>query len=282
MSDIRMSDTRTSAINLVGCSTSVRCGATLEEAMAAIAAAGFRYVDILAIDGWVHIHTSALVSEEGLEAEIDRTRELLRRYGLVPVAANCGVSPQLHDRSEAAVRSRKAETAGLIRWMKALGVGIAAIQPRQPDNSRPWEDVLDDCIASLREQLEIAQAEGIVLALEFHANSPFETMEQCFRLMERLPEMPLVYDPTHFVMQGIPLADTYAFMDRAAHVHLRDAARDQMQVRCGEGEVDFEAVLEQLQARGYRGGISIEYLQTDRFECMEDAALLHRRLASFL
>ncbi|WP_308636364.1 sugar phosphate isomerase/epimerase family protein [Paenibacillus silvisoli] len=268
--------------SIVACSTSVRCGSSFEEALAAISAAGFRYVDILSIDGWVHVNTSALVTDQGLTQEIGRTKQLLDRYQLIPAATNSGVSPQLHDRSPEAIERRKAETIGLANWMKALGISFAAIQPRQPDRSRPWQEMQDDCIASLREQLAVAKQEGISMALEFHVNSPFETMEQCLRLMEQLPEMPLVYDPTHFVMQGIPLEETFAFLDRAAHVHLRDAAPDNMQVRLGEGLVDTGLILEELKRRGYQGGFSIEYLETGDFDVMQDAAQLYDRIqASF-
>jgi sugar phosphate isomerase/epimerase len=263
----------------IACSTSVRTGSGLEEALAAIAAAGFREVDLLTIDGWAHIHPSALVSEASRKTQIDRTRELLQRYGLRPIATNSGVGPQLHDRTADAVARRRAETEGLIGWMKALGIGIAAIQPRQPDRSRPWQEVLADCAASLQEQLAIAQAEGVTMALEFHVNSPFETMEQCLALLERMPDMPIVYDPTHFVMQGVPLAETFALMDRAAHVHLRDAAKGQMQTRFGAGEVDFGAVLNELKTRGYRGGFSIEYLDAGPYDVIEDAVQLYTRIA---
>ncbi|MBP3964731.1 sugar phosphate isomerase/epimerase family protein [Paenibacillus lignilyticus] len=265
-------------MSIIACSTSVRCGSTFEEALASISSAGFRYVDILTIDGWVHVHTSKLATEQDLAEQINRSKQLLAQYSLQPVATNSGVSPQLHDRSPEAVSRRKAETAGLMQWMKALQINVAAIQPRQPDRSRPWEEVLDDCIASLQEQLEIAHAAGIRMALEFHANSPFETMEQCLRFMERMPDMPIVYDPTHFVMQGVPLEETFVFLERAAHVHLRDAAKDQMQVRYGTGAVDFHRVLEELKQRGYQGGFSIEYLQTDQFDVMEDAVQLYERI----
>ncbi|SDX62031.1 sugar phosphate isomerase/epimerase [Paenibacillus sp. CF384] len=265
-------------MSIIACSTSVRCGSGFEEALASISSAGFRFVDILAIDGWVHVPTSELITEHSLAQQINRTKQLLVQYNLQPVATNSGVSPQLHDRSAEAITCRKAETAGLMQWMKALNINIAAIQPRQPDRSRPWEEVLGDCIASLREQLEIAKAEGIQMALEFHVNSPFETMEQCLHLMELMPEMPIVYDPTHFVMQGVPLEETFVFLDRAVHVHLRDAANDQMQVRFGAGAVDFERILIELKRRGYQGGFSIEYLQTDQFDVMEDAVQLYARI----
>jgi len=268
-------------VNRIACSTSTRCNTPLEEGLGAIAAAGFKRVDILSIDGWAHVHTSELTTEAGLTAAVRRAETLLGRHGLIPIATNSGVGPQLHDRSPDAIARRRAETEGLIRWMKALGIRTAAIQPRQPDPGRPWEDVLLDCAASLREQLEIAAGKDVTFALEFHVNSPFETMDQCRRFLALVPEMPLVYDPTHFVMQGVPLADTFEFMARAAHVHLRDAAAERMQTRFGEGTVDFDSLLGELKARGYKGDFSIEYLQTGDFEVLEEAKKLYRKIEAY-
>ncbi|MBB6733545.1 sugar phosphate isomerase/epimerase family protein [Cohnella zeiphila] len=264
----------------IACSTSVRSGSGLEEALAALSAAGFRYVDVLAIDGWAHVHPSALTGKASLREQIARTSELLERYELQPIAANSGVSPQLHDRSSGAIARRRAETEGLVHWMKELGIGFCAIQPRQPDPSRPWQEVMSDCVASLKEQVEIARAEGVTMALEFHVNSPFETMEQCLAFLERMPNMPIVYDPTHFVMQGVPLGETFSLMDRSVHVHLRDAAKGRMQTRFGTGEVDFGLVLGELRSRGYRGAFSIEYLDTAHYDVIEDAAKLFALIAN--
>ncbi|MBB3128440.1 sugar phosphate isomerase/epimerase [Paenibacillus rhizosphaerae] len=265
-------------MNRIACSTSTRCNSPLDEGLSAISAAGFSRIDILAIDGWAHVHTRELVTPEGLGEAVRRTETLMKRYSLTPIAVNSGVGPQLYDRSPEAVVRRKAETEGLLNWMKALGISFAAIQPRQPDPDRPWEDALADCAASLRDQLELAAPAGVTLALEFHVNSPFETFEQCARIMELLPEMPLVYDPTHLVMQGIPLEETFRFLDRAVHVHVRDAAARRMQTRFGEGIVDFGRLLGELKARSYKGDFSIEYLQTDEFEVLEDTAKLYRRI----
>jgi sugar phosphate isomerase/epimerase len=139
--------------------------------------------------------------------------------------------------------------------------------------------VLSDCIATLREQKAAGDAAGVTFALELHINSPFETMEQAQRFIEAMPEMPLVYDPTHFVMQGVNIRDTGWLMDRAAHVHLRDAARDKMQVPFGTGEVDFDWVFGALKERGYNGHFSIEYLETDAFDVLQEAPKLRDAIA---
>ncbi len=44
----------------IACSTSVRCGRLLEEALTDIQKLGFGKIDILTIDGWVHVNTTDL------------------------------------------------------------------------------------------------------------------------------------------------------------------------------------------------------------------------------
>ena len=75
-----------------------------------------------------------------------------------------------------------------------------------------------------------------------------------------LPELRLAYDPGDFAMQEIDLGETEPFLDRAAHVHLRDAAPGKMQELFGEGTVDFDRILDALAERRYGGRFSIEYL----------------------
>lgn len=251
------------------CSTSVGCGSTLEEALEKISNCGFEYIDLLVIDGWVHIDTKALVAD--WDGTVGRVGALFEKYRVRPLAVNSGVGQQLWDRSPAAVAERIRETEALIRFMKHFDIGIAAIQPRNKDESRPWEEVLADCVETLREQKALGDAAGLTFALEFHVNSPFESLEQCLRFMEAMPEMPLVYDPSHFVMQGTGIRETALFLDKAVHVHVRDAAQEKLQEAFGSGEVDFMWMMQALKNRDYGGHFSIEYLEAPGHNSMEDA-----------
>jgi sugar phosphate isomerase/epimerase len=263
----------------IACSTAVRCNSSLERALADIAGAGFRSIDLLTIDGWAHVNTSDLA--ERWQPTLERLDGLLRQHHLTPIALNTGVSAQLHQRSEAINDRRRHEIDALIRLMQRYNIGIAAIQPRNNDPERPWEELLRDCAATLREQFAAAEAAGVVFALELHVGSPFETLGQARRLIELIPDLPLVYDPTHFVMQGVPIDQTGWLLDHARHLHLRDAAPGKLQVPFGMGAVDFDWLLGSLRERGYQGHISIEYLETDEFDALDSARRLYDLVATY-
>lgn len=260
----------------IAVSTAIGCDTTLDVALDRIQKVGCPLVDILTIDGWVHVLPSRLV--EDFDGECSRFEGELEARNLTAIATNSGLGVQLHDRSPESAAPRAARLDALMRFLKRLGIGIAAIQPLQQDASREWEAVLQDCLASVSEQLAAADKVGVRMALELHVHSPFETLEQARRLLEVMPDVPLVYDPTHFVMQGLPIQETGWLMDRARHCHLRDAARGHIQTPFGQGEVDFDWVLGALKDRGYAGDVSIEYLGTNEFDVVESAQRLYERL----
>jgi sugar phosphate isomerase/epimerase len=263
----------------IACSTSIRSGAPLEEALAHVAGLGFANVDILTIDGWAHVNTRDMADR--WEETIARVDRLLQEHRLTPIATNSGVSPQLHHRAPEVNAQRLREIDALVRFMNRFGIGVGAIQPRQPDAERPWEDVLADCVATLREQFAAGEQGGVAFALELHVRSPFETLEQTRRLFQVMPDVKVVYDPTHAVSQGIPLRETEWLIDHARHVHLRDAAPGQLQAPFGEGEVDFHWVLETLKDHGYNGHFSIEYFSSREFDADDSVRKLRDTIARY-
>ncbi|MGF1483343.1 MAG: sugar phosphate isomerase/epimerase family protein [Opitutales bacterium] len=267
--------------NRIACSSSVRCGFDLPDAVTALQNGGFQQIDLLVIDGWAHVNTSDLAAD--FEQTVAGVDALLGPAGLKPVAMNTGVGPQLWERTDAHNETRQRETDALLRFMKHYGVTVAALQPKSQDNSRPWETVLEDCVATLTEQIEAGQAKGVTFCLELHVNSPFESEAQARRVLEVMPDLPVVYDPTHFVMQGMDIRDTTWIMKNAGHAHLRDAAKGKLQAPFGEGEVDFDWVLGTLRDTGYEGLFSIEYLggKKAEFDIVDSARRLHDKIAEY-
>ena len=241
----------------IACSTSAWQG-SLAEALAQISEMGFEHVDLIAIASWGHIRPADLVSEFELVA--DEIERLLAKHKLAPVALNAAVT-HLHERADKAVNEQRLrECEAIAKLMNRLDVKVASFGPGRRVSERPWEQTLDDEAATFGEMLEIARAAGVTFAVELHYNTAFETLAQAHKLLTAVPELKVAYDPSHFVMQEIDIRDTAELLDRAAHVHLRDAGPGQMQVPVGEGNVDFGWIINGLSERRYQGHYSIEYL----------------------
>ena len=101
-----------------------------------------------------------------------------------------------------------AKPKALARLAQHLGVSVAAYQPYGRDPNRTWKAALPDCLDTLRELVAVIKSSGVRFGLELHSGSPFETLQQVRRLVDEIPGIPIAYDPSHFVMQGIDLKDT--------------------------------------------------------------------------
>jgi len=262
------------------CSTSVFYTQPLEEALAGVRRLGFELVDLLLIEGWAHVDPSGLATD--WDAASGRVRALLEGHGLRAAAFNSGLGVPLHERGAEALGQMRTRVDAICRLGGLLGVKVSGLQPPLKLPDRPHNELFDDTLATLLELSERASRAGLTLAVECHARSVFERLPDAVRLLEAGPELRVAYDPTHFVMAGVELRETLPLLQRAAHVHLRDAAPGRMQVRLGEGAVDFDWIVDRLEETGYGGDISIECLQTEQWDVEEDVrrlrGLLERRL----
>jgi len=264
----------------IACSTAVFCRKPLAEALAGVRDLGFAEIDLLLIDGWVHVNPSDLADDWNREAQ--RVDSLLEENGLSPIAFNSGLSVKLHDRSEHSRRRMLLELDAVIRFAARHGVTTSALQPPSglPEGSR--NQLVRQSMASLQELTEHASPQGLTLALECHAQTIFEELETVLRLLDAAPWLSLAYDPTHFVMNGVDLRETLPLLNRAAHVHLRDAAPGKMQVPFGQGAVNFDWILGSLQNAGYVGDVSIECLENEEWDVREDAKRLREAIETRL
>ena len=245
----------------VACST-VAFKGPIEEALRRIAANGFRHADLICIAGFGQIKADELLAD--FEGRASGIEAVLRETDLTPIAMNMGFG-NLHDRRDpAAVERRKVEASAMARLMRRLNVPIASFYPGyKAAADRPWADVLADEVAGIGDLLAVAGDAGVRFVVEPHYNTVMQTLDQNRDILDALPDLHVAYDASHFVMQGIDLADTRFIMERALHMHARDAAPGRMCVPTGEGATDFDALLAQVASTGFAGNWSIEYLPDD-------------------
>jgi sugar phosphate isomerase/epimerase len=190
---------------------------------------------------------------------------------------NCGL-PATYQRDAETTEERNRQVEALARLGRRLGVQVASFYPGYRVEDRPWQEVLAESAESCREIIGIGEQHDVLFAIELHYDTPVQSLEQCHYLLEEVPELMVAYDPSHFAMQGIDLRNTGELLDRAAHMHLRDAAPDEMCVPVGEGTVDFHWLVDAMGHRGYDGHWSIEYLPG----AVEDPAAEAARLKEML
>jgi Xylose isomerase-like TIM barrel len=115
-----------------------------------------------------------------------------------------------------------------------------------PEGDGMW----DRAIASYRRYLPIR--------MEPWPGSIVNSVEKVRAMLDAVPGLGLTVDTGHVATWG---EDPVELISLADHVQLRQAARDDPQRHADAGgDVDFAAVLRALDASGYEGALSIEYL----------------------
>ena len=136
--------------------------------------------------------------------------------------------------------------------------------------------------------LDIYAEEGVKFALEVHPTEiAFDiiTAKRTLEALDNRKEFGFNFDPSHFHWQGVdPVRFIQEFGDRIYHVHMKDAiitldgksgilssylnfdqpGRGWNFRSLGRGDVDFEAIIRELNHIGYQGPLSVEW---------EDAAM---------
>ncbi len=244
----------------IACSTSA-FKIPLNDALKQISEMGFKYVDIIAIPAWNHLSFEKM--QDDYDTYLTEIKSALKTNNLTPIATNFAVAHP-HTRDKETNIKRINEVKVLVKFMKDLDIEKGSFYPGYKNEERDWNDVLEDSILSFNEIIEIGKEQGICLAPELHTGTPFETIEQIEKLFNKMPELEIVYDPSHFAIKEIDLQNTKFILDKAVHVHLRDADKDQLQSHFGTGNVDFNWILETLKKQNYKGDISIEYLPDNK------------------
>lgn len=248
----------------VACSTSAWRG-DLDHALNRVKALGFEYVDVICIAAWDHVKIDDLIDD--FDGTVERVKRLLSKHGLSPIAANLGITPSLFERDdEAANEERRRNTRAFCRFMNALDVSVGGYYPgfRQNDADRPA--AFAATVESIREISAIAVEHAVRIGPELHYNTNVQTIEEARRLLADLPDLMVVYDPSHFVMQGIPIEQTDFILARSHHVHFRAAAPDKMQSTVEENLDDLRWISSELKRIGYAGDVSIEYLPSEEID----------------
>lgn len=260
----------------ISCSTTIAHRRSLEEALDRVAGLGFPACDLLMAHGWAHVSPRDLVDD--FAAVSARIRSAYEERSLAVSALNVAFSGPLYGRGDEDRARRHDEALAVVELMEAYDVGVAAVQPGGRPHGIADATLIDHAAESWREIGALAAEKGRTFALELQTGSPFDSPDAARALVDRVPDTRFAFDPSHLVGQGIDLHQVGWILDRAAHVHLRDAESGRVQVAYGSGIVDFGWILDHLSSSSYDGFVAIEYLDTDEFDVVEST----RRLGEFV
>ena len=226
---------------------------SLEEALAGIAAAGFKSVELTSVPGWTeHVRRDASAEE------IAHIKDLLRQHGLTAVS--------LAGHSDLVSETGIAEFRKALNIAQKLGISYVTTSTGGHDASSggSLEDQRNHFLSHIRPAADEAAAMGITICLETHGGLLASGMI-AKKLIEDIGKenIGINYDPGNVIFYGgvRPEEDIQTSADAVKHMHCKDqiggpGVWNFPQV--GTGEVDFATIFAALDKAGFDGPVSIE------------------------
>ncbi|HBE68348.1 MAG TPA: sugar phosphate isomerase/epimerase [Planctomycetaceae bacterium] len=121
-------------------------------------------------------------------------------------------------------------------------------------------------VERLQRLVELAETEGVRVAMKSQIGRLSEDPETVKVLCDNVKGLGLTLDPSHYLCGPNPNKSIDKIMEYVFHVHLRDSKKDQLQVRLGQGEVDFGRILTLLSRIGYNQALSIQAAPMQEFD----------------
>ncbi|AWM38613.1 Xylose isomerase-like TIM barrel [Gemmata obscuriglobus] len=225
----------------VACSTLSFSKVSLEDALRTVREMRFTKADLAIHEGGPHLTPAEVV------ADLGRCVQRLKATNL-PLA-----SIHLITSATDTVGARK-EFQAVCRLARVCTVPLLTV-PAAPIGSD-----LDAEVARLQDWVRIAEAEGVILSVETHAQTVTADPQGAAELCRRVPGLALTLDPSHYHSGPHASADYECLLKFVRHVRLRDTGTgtDQFQVRIGQGEMEFGRLLTQLDRCRYDRALTVD------------------------
>jgi sugar phosphate isomerase/epimerase len=153
-----------------------------------------------------------------------------------------------------------------------------------------WPDdpgSFDRAVEELGWRAEQARREGLRFSVEPHVGSVVPTPALARSLAEAAAGVEMTLDYSQFVRQGLAEEEADVLIPFTRHVHVRGASPQRVQESIRESTLDFERIVGALDAGGYDGYLTLEYVWLQWEHCHEcdnlaESILLRDRLRAAL
>ena len=137
-------------------------------------------------------------------------------------------------------------------------------------------------IERLRELVRIASYEGCLVALKTQIGCMTEDPDTAAVLCDNVKGLGLSLDPSHYITGPRQGRDFSKVIPYVMHVHLRDSTKSELQVRVGQGEVDYGRLVSQLANENYKRALSVHVQPEEGLEHRAELRKMRLLLESLL
>jgi sugar phosphate isomerase/epimerase len=137
-------------------------------------------------------------------------------------------------------------------------------------------------IEHLKRLVEIAEGDGLRVGIRSQIGRLSEDPDTVKNICDYVPGIGLALDPSQYHCSPNRNKNYDRLMKHVFHVHLRDSKKDQIQVRVGQGEIEYGRLITQLQRAGYDRALSIDIIPMEGLDTRQELRKLRLLLESLL
>ena len=115
-------------------------------------------------------------------------------------------------------------------------------------------------VERLRELVAIASLEGAVVGLLTETGRISQDPATTKVLCDNVKGLGVTLDPSHYIYGPHAKGGYDQIMDYVIHVRLRDTTTDELQVRVGQGDVEYGRLVNQLSRHRYNRALSVDIM----------------------
>lgn len=113
-------------------------------------------------------------------------------------------------------------------------------------------------VEHLRKQVAIAENEGVRVGIKSQIGRLSEDPDTVTVLCDNVKGLGLTLDPSHYICGPHSGRSIDKLMKYVYHVQLRDSKKDQLQVRVGQGEIEYGRLVNQLSQVNYNRALTVD------------------------
>jgi sugar phosphate isomerase/epimerase len=199
----------------------------------------FTSVEIMIHESGGHLKPSQVL------ADLDRAVELCRQtHRLTPVAFSVDI-----DAPEPEYYQQFAACCKLAKAMKVVTITVRSAELGTPFNAE---------VERLRKMAAIAVGDGVRVGLLSEVGRMTQDPDTAVVLCDAVKELGISLDPSHYIFGPHGGAAFEQVMKYVYHVRLRDTNREHLQVRVGQGEVEYGRLINQLNKVHYNRALCVD------------------------
>ena len=236
---------------------------TLDAALRQLVDLEYTSVEIMIHESGGHIKPSEVL------ADPERALQLCRQtHRLTPCAFSFDM-----DTSAEAYYAQFEACCRLAKAIKVVTITVRSAELGTPFNAE---------VERLQQLVAIGSVDGVRVALLTESGRMTEDPDTAVVLCDNVKGLGLTLDPSHFICGPRAGKKFEHVMKYVYHVRLRDTSKKELQVRVGQGEVEYGRLVNQLNKVGYNRALSVDILPMADIDQLAEMRKMRLLLESLL